>query len=116
MLKTGLVGVLLITLLVLIGGCVPDAAAGEEGSLLPMIVFMALIFGVFYFLMIRPQRKKQKEHEVMVQELGKGDKVITAGGIYGTIESLNEDSIVLKIESGTSIRIARGSVIGRRDR
>ena len=116
MLKLGLVGVLLITLLVLVGGCVPDAAAGEEGSIVPMLIFLALIFGVFYFLMIRPQRKKQKEHEVMVQELGKGEKVVTAGGIYGTIESLNEESIVLKIESGASIRIARGSVIGRREK
>lgn len=116
MLKLGLVGVLLITLLVLVGGCVPDEGAGEEGSIVPMLIFLALIFGVFYFLMIRPQRKKQKEHQELVQELSKGEKVVTAGGIYGTIESLNEESIVLKIESGSSIRIARGSVIGRRDK
>jgi preprotein translocase subunit YajC len=118
MLKPGLITGLLITAMVFIGGCVPADTGGEEGStsILPMIIFLALIFGLFYFVMVRPQRKRQKEHETMVQELQKGDRVITAGGIYGTIESLSEDSIVLKVESGASIRVARGSVIGRREK
>ncbi len=117
MLKVGLIAGLLITVLVFIGGCVP-ADTGEEGgtSILPMIIFLVIIFGLFYFVMIRPQRQRQKTHETLVQELQKGEKVVTAGGIYGTIESLSEDSIVLKIESGASIRIARGSVIGRREK
>ena len=117
MLNIGLITGLLVTALVFIGGCYP-ADTGEEGgtSILPMIIFLVVIFALFYFVMIRPQRKRQKEHETMVQELQKGDRVITAGGIYGTIESLSEDSIVLKIESGASIRIARGSVIGRREK
>ena len=115
MLKSGLIVGLLITLLVFLGGCVP--AGGEEGGFDPtIIIFLILIFGVFYFLFIRPQRKRQKEHEELVQELQKGDKVITAGGIYGVIESLSQDSIVLKIESGATIRIARGSVVGRREK
>ena len=79
----------------------------------PLIIFLVFIFGMFYFLMIRPQRKRQKEHQQLVEELKKGDKVITAGGIYGQIESLSQDSVVLKIESGT-IRIARTSIIGKR--
>ena len=117
MLNLGLVVGLLITLLVFIGGCVPEGASGEEGSsIVPMIVFLVLIFGAFYFLMIRPQRKRQEEHQTLVQELQKGDRVVTAGGIYGQIESLSDDSIVLKIESGATIRIARGSVIGRREK
>ena len=116
MLKSVLIAGLLIAVLVFIGGCFPTDT-GEEGttSILPMIIFLVLIFGLFYFVMIRPQRRRQKEHEIMVQELQKGDKVITAGGIYGTIESLSEDSIVLKVESGATIRVARGSVIGRRE-
>ena len=117
MLKLGLITGLLIAVLAFIGGCFP-ADGGEEGgtSILPMIIFLVLIFGLFYFVMIRPQRRKQREHEMMVQELQKGDRVITAGGIYGTIESLSEDSIVLKVESGATIRVARGSVIGRREK
>ena len=115
MLNLGLIAGLLITLLLFAGGCVPEGGEGGA-SIVPMLIFLVLIFGVFYFLMIRPQRKRQKEHENLVQELRKGDKVITAGGIYGQIESLDQDSIVLKIESGATIRIARGSVTGRRER
>ena len=118
MLKVGLIAGLLITVLVFIGGCVPADTGGEEGgtSILPMIVFLVIIFGLFYFVMVRPQKRKQKEHETLVQELQKGDRVITAGGIYGTIESLNEDNIVIKVESGATIRVARGSVAGRREK
>jgi preprotein translocase subunit YajC len=52
----------------------------------------------------------------MVQELQKGDRVITAGGIYGTIDSLSDDSIVVKVESGATLRVARSSVVGRREK
>ena len=115
-LKFGLLAGGLTALLALLGGCLPAPEGGQsQGFDWTIILFMTLIFGVFYLLMIRPQRKKQKEHQEMVQELQKGDKVITAGGIYGQIESLNDESIVLKIESGATIRIARSSVVGRRE-
>ena len=114
----GLITVLLITILVFIGGCYPTDTGGEDGgtSILPLIIFLVFIFAMFYFVMIRPQRKRQREHDMMVQELQKGDRIITAGGIYGTIESISEDSVVLKVESGTTIRVARSSVIGRREK
>ena len=117
MLSLGLIVGLLITL-AFIGGCVPAGGGGEgeeASSPWTMILFLALIFGIFYFLMIRPQRKKQKEHQEVVEQLQKGDKVVTVGGIYGQIESLSEDSVVLKIESGTTIRVARGGIAGKRD-
>jgi preprotein translocase subunit YajC len=118
MLKAGLITGLLITVLVFIGGCVAPAAAegGSQTSSWYMIIFLVLIFGLFYFVMIRPQRKRQKQHETMVRELQKGDKVITAGGIYGTIDSISDDSMVIKVESGATLRVARGSVIGRREK
>ncbi len=114
MLNLGLVVLLLLTL-VSIGGCVP---AGEptEGFDWSIIIFVVLIFGIFYFLLIRPQRRRQKQHQELMQELRNGDRVITAGGIYGRIESLSEDSVVLKIESGTTIRIARGSIVGKQEK
>mgnify|MGYP001118585059 CR=1 FL=1 len=115
MLNLGLMVGLLITLLVFIGGCVPPEGA-EGGFDWTIIVFLALIFGVFYFIMIRPQRKRQKEHEELIRELRKGDRVITSGGIYGVIESTSEDSIVIKVESGTTIRVARSSVALKRER
>lgn len=111
----GLIMLLLVSLVAFIGGCVPTGEA-EGGFDWTIIIFLVLIFGVFYFLMIRPQRKRQKEHQELVQELQKGDKVVTAGGIYGQIESLSDDSVVLKVESGTTIRIARGSILGRREK
>ena len=71
---------------------------------------------MFYFLTIRPRRKMQKKHQELVAELRRGDKVMTAGGIYGQIESISEDSVVLKVESGTTIRVARSSVTGKQER
>ena len=81
-----------------------------------MAVFLVLIFGLFYFLFIRPQRKRQKEHQQLVGELKRGDNVVTAGGIYGVVESISEDSIVVKVESGTTIRVAKASVALKRER
>ncbi len=113
-LSLGLIAGLLFAL-VFTGGCAPAVEPGAEGanSWMP-IIFLGLIFAVFYFLMIRPQRRRQKEHQQLTEELKKGDRVITAGGIYGQIESISEDSVVLKIESGATIRIARGSIAGKR--
>ncbi|MBN1693180.1 MAG: preprotein translocase subunit YajC [Dehalococcoidales bacterium] len=80
-----------------------------------MLIFLVAIFAIFYFVMIRPQRKRQKEHEDMMQNLNRGDRVITAGGIYGTVESVSEDSVVIKVESGTTMRVNKASVSLRRD-
>jgi len=118
MLKLGSISGLLIALLAFAGGCIP--AAGEEGEAAgfdwTIIVFLVVIFGLFYLLMVRPQRKRQKEHTTLVQELQKGDRVVTAGGIYGQIESIGDESVVLKIESGASIRVARSSIAGRQEK
>ena len=103
---------------VFLGGCIPAAApeggeaAGFDWSI---IIFLVLIFGAMYFVLIRPQRKRQKEHQQLVDELKRGDRVITAGGIHGEIETVSEDSVVLKVESGTTMRVAKGSVALRRD-
>ncbi|MFC1982772.1 preprotein translocase subunit YajC [Chloroflexota bacterium] len=116
MLNLGSIAGILIVLLVFIGGCVPAGGEGEVGFDWTIIIFLIVIFGIFYFLLVRPQRKRQKQHETLVQELQKGDRVITAGGIYGQIESLSDESIVIKVEGGTTIRVARSSVVGRREK
>lgn len=79
---------------------------------LPAIILFVLIFVMFYFFMVRPIRQREKKHDAMVKELQPGDKVITAGGIYGVVESIDEDSIVLKVESG-AIRVTKGGVIAK---
>ncbi|MFQ5996359.1 MAG: preprotein translocase subunit YajC [Dehalococcoidales bacterium] len=116
MLNLGLMVGWLITLLVFLGGCAPPPEGEERGFNWSIIIFLLLIFGVFYFLIIRPQRRRQKQHDELMQELKRGDKVITTGGIYGVVESISDDSVVLRIESGATIRIARGSVAGQREK
>jgi preprotein translocase subunit YajC len=80
-----------------------------------MLIFLVAIFAVMYFLMIRPRQKQQKEHEAMMQELRPGDRVIIAGGIYGQIESLGEETAILRIESGATMKVARSSILGKQE-
>jgi preprotein translocase subunit YajC len=80
-----------------------------------IVIFLVAIFAVMYFLMIRPRQKQQKQHEEMMQELRVGDRVIIAGGIYGQIESLSEDTAILRIESGATMKVARSSILGKQD-
>ena len=108
-----LMGIWLISavFMAFIAGCVPQTAPeGEGGFDWTIILFLILMFALVYFLLIRPQRRRQKEHEELMTELKRGDKVITAGGIYGQIESLSEDSAILKVESGATMRVARNSI------
>ena len=116
--KTGLILTAALALIVVLSGCLPATTtpAGDGttssswDSTWPMLAFLAVIFVFFWFVMIRPQRRRQKEHQSMMETLNKGDRVITAGGIYGSIESLSDDSVVLKMEGGQTIRVARGSI------
>lgn len=80
-----------------------------------MIIFLVAIFAVMYLLMIRPRQKQQKQHDEMMQELRVGEKVIIAGGIYGQIESLSEDTAILRIESGATMKVARSSILGKQE-
>ena len=115
MLKYGLITGMLLTLLAVLGGCVPPEGAEEGGGFdWTIIIFIVLLVGIFYFLIIRPQRRQQRKHQELMLELKRGDKVVTTGGIYGVVETLSDDSIVLKIESGATIRVARNSVAGKR--
>ena len=117
-LNMGLILGLVTTGLVFISGCIPEGT-GEEGdfatSIWPIIIFLVFLFGMMYFVMIRPQRKRQQEHQQLVEELRKGDKVITAGGIYGQIETVSDENVVLKIESGATIRVAKSCVVGKQE-
>ena len=87
-------------------------SAGEAASQSPFFQFipLVLILGVFWFLIIRPQQKKQKAHVSMVDSLRKGDKVITSGGIFGTIVKVGDDRINLEIASKVQIQIERQQV------
>ena len=84
-------------------------------AFIPLLVITALFMLMIYFLMIRPLRQREKQHDQMVEELRVGDIVITAGGIYGKIDTIDADSIVLDVESGAKIRVTKGGVIKRED-
>ncbi len=91
----------------------PPAAAAPQGpNPMNMVFFMVAIFGIFYFLTIRPNQKREKERQAMLAALSKGDKVVTAGGMFGTIVGLNEKTVVLRVgeEPGTKIEFLRSAV------
>jgi preprotein translocase subunit YajC len=89
------------------GGGAPQ---GGPASILPTLITFGLVFLIFYFLIIRPQNKKQKETKAMLASLGKGDRVVTIGGIRGTIQSLKEDAVVLKVDNNTSLEFSKSAV------
>lgn len=83
----------------------------------PILAFLPLVvmFIVFYFLLIRPQQKRQQELNKMVQELRKGDRVVTSGGLIGTIAGVQDDYVVLKVGDGeTKVEILKSAVTGKR--
>lgn len=82
------------------------------GSALPSVIFLALMIGIFYFLIIRPQRKRARDQRELAQSLTIGDEISTVGGIHGRVVSLNEDSVVLRVEEG-QIRVSRRAVGAR---
>ena len=75
-----------------------------------MVGFLALMFVAFYFLLIRPQRKRQQDQAQLASKIQPSDRVITWSGIYGEVVSAEEDTIVIRVESGATIRMARLSV------
>jgi preprotein translocase subunit YajC len=91
--------------------------AGGTPQVNPLVQFMPIIlmFGIFYFLLIRPQQKKQKEAQAMIANLKKGDKVVTTGGMLGTVSSLQDDYVVLAVGgSDTKIEILKSAIAGLR--
>ena len=87
----------------------PDAssAAPNPGSLLFPFVMM---FGIFYFLVFRPQSKQRKQHEQLLKDLKKHDEVVTSGGLYGTIVNLKPDTLTLRIDENVRVEVDRSSV------
>ncbi len=85
------------------------AAAGAEGSLMSFLPII-LMFVVLYFLMIRPQMKRQKEQKSMMDALAKGDEVVTAGGILGKITKVTEAYVTVEIADGTEIVVQKAAV------
>ena len=86
------------------------AGAGTESSLLSMLPFLGL-FAVMYFVMIRPQMKRQKEQRAMLEALAKGDEVVTVGGLIGTISKLGDTFFVLETGTGAELKVQRSAIV-----
>lgn len=87
-------------------------ASGPQGqqSMVPSLIFFGLMFAAMYFLMIAPQRKKQKEHAKLLASLTSGDEVLTTGGIFGTITNVKDDRFVIRIADNTKIEVGKGFI------
>jgi len=95
------------------------APQGEGGgSPYGMVIMLVLMFAVIYFLLIRPQQKRQKTQQKMIAELKRGDRVITSGGMVGTVFGFNEkdNTVVLKFGEETKIEFLKSSVVGRTEK
>ena len=85
-------------------------AGGSEANPFVSFVPLILIVVVFWFFLIRPQQKRQKEHQKMISELGKGDRIVTTGGLFGTITKIGEDRMTVEIADKVRIQMDRGQV------
>jgi len=103
----------LLALMVSVSSCVAATTSGTTSStssnlsFVYLLIFIVIIFGFMYFFTIRPQRKKQQDTLKMLQALQKGEKIITNAGIYGTIDTVYEDSFLIKTDSGSTMRVAK---------
>ena len=88
----------------------PAAAQGGLESSLMSLLPLILMFVVLYFIMIRPQMKRQKEHKAMVDALAKGDEVVTAGGLYGKISRVGESNLHIEVAEGVEVMVQRRAV------
>jgi preprotein translocase subunit YajC len=90
------------------GGTGGGTGGGGLGAFLPLII----IFAIFYFLLIRPQQKKSKQHKQLLADLKKGDKVVSSGGLHGIITGLSDDVVTVEISPKVRVKITRGSIAG----
>lgn len=88
----------------------PPAGGQAGGDVFASFLPLIIIFAIFYFLLIRPQQKRNKEHREMLSSLKKGDKVVTNGGIYGLVETVGEKTVVLKIAENTKVKFGRSYI------
>jgi len=85
-------------------------AAGAEPSYMQFVILGGM-FVVMYFVMIRPQMKRQKEHKAMIEAVGKGDEVVTSGGLLGKITKVGESFLTLEVAAGVELQVQRSSVV-----
>jgi preprotein translocase subunit YajC len=91
-------------------GTPPGGAAGGGQSAITSLVPLIIMFGIFYFLLIRPQQKKAKEHKALLESLKKGDHVVTAGGMHGKVSAVEETIVTIEVANGVNIKFNKGHI------
>lgn len=102
---------LLNTMLILGMGTPPAGQGPGQGSGMLMMGYMVIIFALFYFMMIRPQMKREKERKKLINEIKAGDRILFCGGMIGHVAGVSEQTFVVKVSDNVKIEIARGAVI-----
>ncbi len=85
-------------------------AGGEQGNPLAMFLPLVLIFIVFYFFIIRPQKKKEDNRKKMIEAVAKNDRVVTIGGVHGTVTQVDDASVLVQVDSNTKLRIEKSAL------
>jgi len=88
----------------------PPQGGSGDGGLMSTIIMFALIIGIFYFLILRPQQKRQKEREKLLESVKKGDKVITGGGLHGTVSGVEEKTLLIQVSENVKMKFERSAV------
>jgi preprotein translocase subunit YajC len=89
----------------------PPAQGADAGSsMISTLVMFAFIIGIFYFMIIRPQQKRSKEREKLLSAIKKGDKVVTSGGLYGTVAGLDEKTVLIEVADNVKMKFERGAI------
>jgi len=82
----------------------------QSGSLMGMLLPLAVFVVIFYFLIIRPQKKRQRKHEEMIAAIRRGDQIVTAGGFFGVVTEMKDDSFILEVADGVKVRVLKSSI------
>ncbi len=91
-----------------------QAPEGGSGGLVSLLLPLVLIAAVFYFLIMRPQKKREQEHQEMIESLKKGDQIVTIGGVHGTIRQIDEDSVLAQVDSnGVKLRFDKQAIASK---
>lgn len=88
----------------------PQGGQNPTDSLISTLIMFALIIGIFYFMILRPQQKRQKERQKMLDQVKKGDRVVTAGGLHGTVAGIDEKTILLQVADNVKMKFDRSAV------
>ncbi|MFH1407123.1 MAG: preprotein translocase subunit YajC [Candidatus Omnitrophota bacterium] len=91
-------------------GQAPTGAPGQQTNPIVSLIPIFLIFIIFYFMLIMPQRKRQKEHEKMLSAIKRSDRVVTTGGIHGTVLNVEETAVILEVDDNTKIKVQKNCI------